>query len=396
MNTKMENESRQSLEVTGVSGNGRNAGTKQLNKKENKNNKFERSRTYSPKIKTRENLRSTVNSRLKHSMRLAVEENACDEVLKNHLTKTTSLPKHRTPETHNSAYTKIKSNETIMDKRALPVEKLAFSDEKLAYHKPSNNSVSLTRQVPPSHKNRTFSPKIKLEREWEPFKKDIFSSKNASEQPKLMPMCDGESTVIKLTSLSCQRQLPILFTLMSEQKSHSFRPSVKRVEKAIIKKEDGVIVTTRFSKRTIYKKESFALRAQSFTGRRQRSSSLPTASDTLRKFPMLFSRSDFETLYFKRLEEMWNKRPSTASRSSLQSDPDESVYLKSSKKGKIASVASSNLVDTNSMLSTSLPDARMFTRVRSAKTRRIPFVKHRRDSSKAPLIIEETDEVLQR
>lgn len=388
----MEGESRHSLEATGGSAEGRNAGTKELNKKENKNYNFERSQTQSSIITTRKNLRSAVDSRLKRSVRLAVEKNACAEVSKNHLTKTASLPKHRTSETPNTAFTKMKSNETNMDKWALSVEKLAFSGKKLAHQKPSNNSVSLTRQVPPSHKNRILSPKIKLERDGKPFKKDIFPSKTASEQPKRMPICDSESTVIKPTSLSCLRQLPILFALMSEQKSHSFRPRAKIVEKANIKKEDRVFGTTGFSERRIYKKESFATRAQSSTGRLQRSSSLPTASDTLRKFPKLFSRSDFETLYFgKGLEEMWNRRPSTARASSLQSDPVELVNVKSSKKGKITSVAFCNLVDTNAMLSSSLSDTRTFPRVSSAKTRRIPFVKHRRDSSKTPVIIEETE-----
>ena len=383
----MEDESRHSLEATGVHGEGRNPATKELNKKENKNYNFERSQTHSSIITTRINLRSTVDSRLKRSMRLAVEKDVCAEVSKNHLTKTASLPKHTTSETPNSAYTKITSNETNMDKWALPVEKLAFSDKKVAHQKPSNNSVSLTRQVPPSHKNRILSPKIKLERDGGPFKKDTFPSKNASEQPKIMPICDGESTVIKPTSFSCQRQLPILFALMSEQKSHSFRPKEKKVERVNIKKEDRVFGTTGFSERRIYKKESFATRARSSTGRRQRSSSLPAASDTLRKFPKLFSRSDFG----KGLEEMWNRRPSTARRSSLQSDPVELVNPKSSKKGKLTSVASCNLVDTNAMLSSSLSDTRTFTRVWSAKTRRIPFVKHRRDSSKTPVINEDTD-----
>ena len=388
----MEDESRHSLEATGVHGEGRNPATKELNKKEDKNYNFEGSQTHSSIITTRINLRSTVDSRLKRSMRLAVEKDVCAEVSKNHLTKTASLPKHRTSETPNSAYTKIKSNKTNMDKWALSVEKLSFSNKKVAHQKPSNNSVSLTRQVPPSHKNRILSPKIKLERDGEPIKKDIFPSKNASEQPKIMPICDGESTVIKPTSFSCQRQLPILFALMSEQKSHSFRPKAKRVERANIKKEDRVFGTTGFSERRIYKKESFATRAQSSTGRRQRSSSLPTASDTLRKFPKLFSRSDFDTLYFgKGLEETWNRRPSTARGSSLQSDPVELVNPKSSRKGKITSIACCNLVDTNAMKSSSLSDTRTFTRVWSAKTRRIPFVKHRRDSSKTPAINEETD-----
>lgn len=383
----MEDESRHSLEATGVHGEGRNPAKKELNKKEDKNYNFERSQTHSSIITTRINLRSTVDSRLKRSMRLAVEKDVCAEVSKNHLKKTASLPKHRTSETPNSAYTKITSKETNMEKWALPVEKLAFSDKKVAHQKPSNNSVSLTRQVPPSHKNRILSPKIKLERDGEPFKKDIFPSKNASGQPKIMPICDGESTVIKPTSFSYQRQLPILFALMSEQKSHSFRPKAKKVERANIKKEDRVFGTTGFSERRIYKNESFATRARSSTGRRQRSSSLPAASDTLRKFPKLFSRSDFG----KGFEEMWNRRPSTARRSSLQSDPVELVNPKLSKKGKITSVASRNLVDTNAMLSSSLSDTRTFTRVWSAKTRRIPFVKHRRDSSKTPVI----NEVLQ-
>lgn len=388
----MEDESRHSLEATGLHGEGRNPATKELNKKGNKNYNFEGSQTHSSIITTRINLRSTVDSRLKRSMRLAVEKDVCAEVSKNHLTKTASLPKHRTSETPNSAYTKIKSNKTNMDKWALPVEKLAFSNKKVAHQKPSNNSVSLTRQVPPSHKNRILSPKIKLERDGEPFKKNIFPSKNASEQPKIMPIGNGESTVIKSTSFSCQRQLPILFALMSEQKSHSFRPKAKKVERANIKKEDRVFGTTGFSERRIYKKESIATRAQSSTGRRQRSSSLPAASDTLRKFPKLFSRSDFDTLYFgKGLEEMWKRRPSTARGSSLQSDPVKLVNPKSSKKGKITSIASCNLVDTNDMLSSSLSDTRTFTRVWSAKTRRIPFVNHRRDSSKTPVINEETD-----
>ncbi|XP_068676596.1 uncharacterized protein [Montipora foliosa] len=275
--------------------------------------------------------------------------------------------------TENSAFVKSRRNETIFHKWTLPVKKVVFADIKSIKDAPYNNE-----------KGTLVLSKVKQKKDDESYNKDTFPSQTVAEQPKVMPINEAEMSMRKKSkSFSYQSQLPNLFTLMSEQKSSSFRTCARDTfsGKANI---EASLEMGRSHTRTNSKKESVTTRAQSTKGLR-RSSSLPTASDTLRKFPMLFSRSDFETVYIRNLEEMWNKGKANTRRHSVP----EGLDRRSFGKGKTRpSSAVSDRVEFDSVMSS---EAKAFRRAMCTRTRRISFSRHTRDSSKTP-VIEETDE----
>ena len=279
--------------------------------------------------------------------------------------------------TQNSAFVKSRRNETIIDKWTLPVTKVVFADNKSIKDAPYNNEG----------KGNLVLSKVKQKEDDASYNEDTFPSQTIAEQPKVrkvMPINEAEMSMRKKSkSFSYQSQLPNLFTLMSEQKSSSFRICARETfsGKANI---EASLEMGRSRTRTNSRKESVTTRAQSTKGLR-RSSSLPTASDTLRKFPMLFSRSDFETVYIRNLEEMRNKGKANTRRHSVP----EGLDRRSFGKGKTRpSSAVSDRVEFDSVMSS---EAKTFRRAMCTRTRRISFSRHTRDSSKTP-VIEETDE----
>ena len=166
---------------------------------------------------------------------------------------------------------------------------------------------------------------------------------------------------------SSQSQLPQLFTLMTQQTTHSFRSSVKtKAPEEQSRKWSSREGKGPYRRRTP-RRNSTAMQNQYPSSRRW--STAETSLIALGRYSSLYSRSDFKALNPDNLI-ILEKSASKTRRSSLQSTPEELLtnVKKAQRKSKGATI-SPNLLKLNPVLSASLPDSSGSGRIKSARPR---------------------------
>ena len=203
-------------------------------------------------------------------------------------------------------------------------------------------------------------------------------------QHKTTPQKARDSNVV---TVSCsQSQLPKLFTLMTQEATHSFRSSAKKrtpgepCDKGRSRgvKESSTGRTSRRNSRSL-QRQYLAING------RRRWSTVETSLMAIGRFSTLYSRADFKALNPGSLVMLDKTR-----RSSMQSIPEELVTnSRTTKRSETEAAVSPNLVKINPELSASFPGRNPATncdnkeritsnRVKSARTRR--YVRQGNDS----------------
>ena len=336
--------------------------TRDLNKKQNRSD-YQRERVKSSIINDRQYFTNTA-SPLRHSARI-VERNKVDKVLQRRTKSAPVLKREHRLIVNNSVTCNVKprNNEIFIDKLALPAKKIVCVAHKsqLVNENSKENGVTMSTEVECCHEDEITS-KMKCGREELAWKDAVRSS--APVQQKMSKHSTERNGGEKVL-FSHQSQLPKLFMLMTQQKSHSFRSSAK--ERASLDEKSRS--KRRSNARTESGKGTRSRRGSAAMGREgRRWSSAMTAIDTMERFPSLFSRSDFEALNPNNLEMMVDKTFQRTRRSSFQSN-HEGLGRKSPNKEAISPAISHGLLELNPVLSHSLLEKTTSRRVRSAKSR---------------------------
>ena len=180
---------------------------------------------------------------------------------------------------------------------------------------------------------------------------------------------------------SCsQNQLPKLFTLMTQQSTHSFRSSAKKKTSEDPRDQRKSGSAKELPKRRFPRRNSTATQRKflaSNAGRRW--STATTSLTTLERFSSLYSRADFTALNPENLatqEKLLFRRR----RSSTQSTPEDlCANFKAVKTSETnTATISPNLVKLNPDLSSSLPEQRTLSRIKSGRPRL--YARHNSDS----------------
>lgn len=340
----------------------KNEETRDLNKKQNRSD-CQRERVKSSIINNRQDLTNTASS-LRHSACI-VQGHKCDKVLQRRTKSAPILKGHG--EHHlilnNSVTRDVKSrhNEIFVDKLALSAKKTVCVADKFLHLNKKSKENNVTTEAECCNEYE-ISPKMKCGRQRLVRKDTVPSSAPVRQKMSKYP---AERNGGEITSFSHQSQLPKLFMLMTQQKSHSFRSSAKERtspdEKSRSKRQSSS--RTESGKRTSSRRGSAAIARQ-----RRRWSSAMTALDTMERFPLLFSRSDFEALNSNNFEMMVHKSFPRTRRSTFQSN-HEGLSRKSPNKETRSPAISPRLLELNPVLSHSLPEKTTLSRVRSAKSR---------------------------
>ena len=342
----------------------KNEETRDLNKKQNRSD-YQRERVKSSIINNRQDLTNTASS-LRYSACI-VKGHKCDKVLQRRTKSAPILKGHG--EHHlilNNSVTrnvKPKNNEIFIDKLALSAKNNVCVADKFLHLNENykENGVTMSTEAECCNEYE-ISSKMKCGREGLVRKDTVPSSAPVRQKLSKHP---AERNGGEITSFSHQSQLPNLFMLMTQQKSHSFRSSAKERtssdEKSRRKRQSSS--RTESGKRASSRSGSAVIARQ-----RRRWSSAMTALDTMERFPLLFSRSDFEALNPNNLEMMVGKSFPRTRRSSFQSK-HEGLGRKSPNKEARSPAISPRLLELNPVLSHSLPEKTTLSRVRSAKSR---------------------------
>lgn len=395
LNERKENESDDKM-MTKDMNRERNVETRVFNRKQNKN-LYEKSRMKSSIINCRQGLRANTAFPPRHSVSI-VEKNNCDERFPRRRTKSAPLVKGENhPLLSNSVTFKIeqRNKENSMDEWAIPTKK-NFCVPQKSLHDQENAKQNRVTMVT-SCVTVVTSSKMEQERGALVRKKVLPLSAPVQKMPKLPNEGNGR----EIASASHQSQLPQLFSLMTQQKSRSFRSSAKErtpEEQASLKKKSGTKKES--NKRSSSRRGSLAMIRQSTT--RRRWSTTMTALETLGRFSSLYDRSHFKALN----TEMLGKPTPRTRRGSVQSNP-EALGFTTSKKEVRKLALSPTLARLDPDLSHSLPEKSTLSRVKSAKPRQ-RVARHNSDSSistgsllsrfsgilsKTPVINEEFEEV---
>ena len=191
----------------------------------------------------------------------------------------------------------------------------------------------------------------------------LSSAVAVTEQRKMACETGSEDNGKRISS--SQSQLPQLFTLMTQQTTHSFRSSVKTKAPA----EQSRKWSSREGKgpyrRRTPRRNSTAMQKQYPSSRRW--STAETSLIALGRYSSLYSRSDFQALNPDNLI-ILEKSATKTRRSSVQSTPEE-LLTEAQRKSKAATI-SPNLLKLNPVLSASLPDSSGSGRIKSARPRR--------------------------
>ena len=350
MNKTKDNESNESMSIEIDSE--RNEEMRDLNKKQNRSD-FQRERVKSSIINDRQDFTNTASSAC------IVEGHNSDKVLQRR-TKSAPILKgygghHLILNNSVTCNVKPRNNEIFIHKKTV-----CFEHESLHVNENSKeNGVTMSTDAECCNEYETSS-KMNCGRGGLVRKDTVPSS--APVRQKLSKHPTGRNGG-EITSFSHQSQLPKLFMLMTQQKSHAFRSSAKERtspgEKSRSKRQSSS--RTESGKRKNSRRGSAAIARQ-----RRRWSSAMTALDTMERFPLLFSRSDFEALNRNNLEMMAAQTSTRTRRSSVQSN-HEGLGRKSSQKEKRSPAISPRLLELNPVLSHSLPEKTTLSRVRSAK-----------------------------
>ena len=356
MNKTKDNESNESMSIEMDSE--RNEETRDLNRKQNRSD-YQRERVKSSIINNRQDLINTASS-LRHSACI-VEGHKSDKFLQRRTKSAPILKGHGEHRLilNNSVTCNVKprNNEIFIDKKTV-----CFEHKSLHVKENSKeNGVTMSTDAECCNEYEVSS-KMKRRREGLVRKDTVPSSAPVRQKMSKHPAGRNGGDI---TSLSHQSQLPKLFLLMTQQKSHSFRSSAKERtspdEKSRSKRQSSS--RTESGKRANSRRGSAAIARQ-----RRRWSSAMTALDTMERFPLLFSRSDFEALNPSNLEMMAAQTSTRTRRSSFQSN-HEGLGRKSSQKETRSPAISPRLLELNPVLSHSLPEKTTLSRVRSAKSR---------------------------
>lgn len=333
-----------------------------------------------------------------------IEKNNCDDKVLRRRTKSAPLVKG---ENGSLVASSVKCNfepmnkEKSVDKWALSTVTNVCVPQKSLYAKENlkwQNGVTVATAAGSYNKHEP-SPKLEQEREGL-VTKDVFTSSTPLQQK--MRQHSTERNTRETALSSHQRQLPQLFSLMTQQTTHSFRSSAKErtpEEKPIGKRQSSARKEP--SKRMNPRRGSLAMIRQN-TARRRWSTAI-IAAGTIARFSSLYSRSNFKVLNPDNPSPMLNKPSPGTRRRSVQSIP-EGLGFSTAKKERNISPLSYSLVKLEpAQLSHSLPDKSSVSRVKSSKPRTRLYARHNSDSSistgnllsrlsKTP-VIEETEEV---
>ena len=378
-----------------------NLESSKVNRKQ-KRNHYERSRAKSSIINCSQDLTNT-SPPSRHSVSYIEKNNFDDKVLRRR-TKSAPLVKGEngslvagSVKCHFEPMNKEKS----VDKWALSTKTNVCVTQKSLYAKENlkQNGVPVATAAAGCYNKHEPSPKLEQEREGL-VTKGVFTSSTPLQQKMRQHPIERYKRETALSSH--QKQLPQLFSLMTQQTTHSFRsPAKERTpeEKPIGKRQASARKES--SKRMNPRRGSLAMIRQN-TARRRWSTAI-IAAGTIARFSSLYSRSNFKVLNPDNPSPMLNKPSPGTRRRSVQSIP-EGLGFSTSKKERNISPLSHSLVELEpAQLSHSLPDKSSVSRVKSSKPRTRLYARHNSDSSistgnllsrlsKTP-VIEETEEV---
>lgn len=212
--------------------------------------------------------------------------------------------------------------------------------------------------------NNKHDTSLKVERGGRLGTKDLEALPSTATEQQKMTSKRTSGSIGEKTSCS-QNQLPQLFSLMTQQATHSFRSSAKRRTSEETcdrgKSREGLESTRRRTSR----RNSSAMQRKCFSGRRRWSTVAESTSlIALGRFSSLYCRSDFKALNPDNLVMMEKVAPNSR-RSSIQSTTEE---LSTNRDTKAASI-SPNLVKLNPELSVSFPQRSTSNRIKSARPR---------------------------
>lgn len=221
---------------------------------------------------------------------------------------------------------------------------------------------------------------------WQGAKEAFLSADTQQKKMTSQRVCDSNGE-----KASCsQSQLPKLFTLMTQEATHSFRSSAKKRTPGESCDKGRSRGAKESSRGRASRRNSTAMQRQYLASNgRRRWSTAETSLITLGRFSSLYSRADFKALNPDNLI-MFDKHVYKTRRDSMQSTPEELVTnSKTTKRSETkAAAVSPNLVKLNPELSASFPgrvpamncnkEQITSSRVKSARPRR--YARHNSDS----------------
>lgn len=346
-----------------------------LNRQQSKNH-FERSRTSSI-IHYRKDLNNMADAE-RNSVTLTPDSKEIkpNENFLRRRTKSASLAKNDKPKFLSRSVTFSFEPRNAVNSGFPQKKKVCFANRTLnADESSEENGSAMATTAAPCDKQQTS---IKLEEgDWLDTKEALPSP--AIEQQKMssqIKTCENNGG----KSPCSQSQLPKLFTLMTQQSTHSFRSSAKKRTSGDPHDKGKSRGGKESTKRRIPRRNSITLQRQFFSSNAARRwSTAETSLIALGRFSSIYSRADFKALNPDNLA-MFEKPAIKTRRSSVQSTPEELfTNSKTAKRSETKTVTvSPNLVKLNPDLSASLPGRSTPSRIKSARPRR--FARHNSDS----------------
>lgn len=392
-NPRNEDETSNEIERKCMDG-GRNTETRYFNGKQNYHDYHERSRMKSSIINNSQGFTNTA-SVFRHSVNFE-EKSRCQEVF-HRTTKSASLVKGE--HSHDNLVTynlKLRKSKTFTDKWPLPTKGTvsAVNYPLNPNRKSTQNGLALSKE-PHFCDKRHIASKIQQERESSMVNDLLLPSAPAPDHEKKSIKQSTDIDGGEKVAFSPQSQLPKLFTLMIQQKSHSFRSSAKPriLEKPSTNRHPST-KAAESAKRANSRRGSLTAMTRQYMAHKRWSMAM-MALDTMGKFPSLYSRSDFKTLDPQNLEAMLDQRSLTMRRrSSIHSNPNGLAGKSSRKQAKSKAIAP-NLVELDPVLSHSLPEQSTWSRVKSARSRSSLLPRHNSESSiQSDLLVSKFTEAL--
>ena len=342
---------------------------------------YESSKVKSSIIKCKQDFPNTACP-LKHSVSFIVNNKVDDKV---HRGRTKSAPlvkgENSAPLANSeTVHLQTRNKEICTDKWAISAKGKSCLPRMCLQMQENSKQLSVS-MVPTTGFLNEHEKQFKVELNGELVRKEGLPAPSAGSIEHKMSKNQTNGNSEQKTSINYQSQLPQLFSLMTDQKSHSFRSSAKeRIHREPPSGKRKPSAGKDSGKRLSPRRGSMTMQGLSTGHARRRWSTAMAAMDTLGRFSSLYSRSDFQALNPESLAAAFDKPVLRLRRGSLRLSPDvvgSTAYMKETK----ISVISPNLVKLNPGLSHSLPDRSNFSRIKSSKPRPRLYTRHNSDSS---------------
>ena len=164
-----------------------------------------------------------------------------------------------------------------------------------------------------------------------------------------------------------QSHIPQLFNLMTQQRTHSFRSSAKTPAPGEQRSKWSVREGKENNRRIFCGRNSTAMQKQCLLGRRW--STAESSLIALERFPLLYSRSDFQALTPDNRVTLEKSALKTRPNSELSSLEELVTKGKNLKRKSKSPTISPNFLRLNIPLSASLPDSSRHGRIKSSRPR---------------------------